>query len=157
MPRKPNFMIVITDQQSGHPYWPEGWEEKNLPAMRWLRENGISFDRAYTNSCTCSPARVTMLTGLYPAQHGVKNIISCGSPAELAERREVTLSTRVPNLAKVMSDAGYHVVLADDGFDGLVVVEINTRKCLDRAEREADLAEALAFTRLNLVAPAWPE
>jgi len=47
--------------------------------------------------------------------------------------------------------------LADDGFDGLVVVEVNTRKCLDRAEREADLAEALAFTRLNLVAPAWPE
>jgi len=46
--------------------------------------------------------------------------------------------------------------LAHDGFDGLVVVEVNTRKCLDRQEREADLAEALAFTRLNLVAPAWP-
>ena len=38
-------------------------------------------------------------------------------------------------------------------FDGLVVVEVNTRKCEDRAEREADLAEALAFTRLNLAAP----
>ena len=40
------------------------------------------------------------------------------------------------------------------GFDGLVVVEVNTRQCEDRAEREADLAEALAFTRLNLAAPA---
>jgi sugar phosphate isomerase/epimerase len=47
--------------------------------------------------------------------------------------------------------------LAADGFDGLVVVEVNTRKCLDRQEREADLAEALAFTRLNLAAPAWPQ
>ncbi|MDP9183613.1 MAG: sugar phosphate isomerase/epimerase [Actinomycetota bacterium] len=47
--------------------------------------------------------------------------------------------------------------LAADEFDGLVVVEINTRKCLDRQEREADLAEALAFTRLNLAAPAWPQ
>jgi sugar phosphate isomerase/epimerase len=46
--------------------------------------------------------------------------------------------------------------LAADGFDGLVVVEVNTRKSLDRFEREADLAEALAFTRLNLAAPAWP-
>ncbi|MCW2714119.1 MAG: uncharacterized protein JWN88_1166 [Frankiales bacterium] len=43
--------------------------------------------------------------------------------------------------------------LAVQGFEGLVVVEVNTRKVEDRAEREADLAEALAFTRLNLVAP----
>ena len=39
------------------------------------------------------------------------------------------------------------------GFDGLVVVEVNTRKAEDRFERESDLAEALAFTRLNLMAP----
>ncbi len=44
--------------------------------------------------------------------------------------------------------------LAVQGFDGLVVVEVNTRRSEDRAEREADLAEALAFTRLNLAAPA---
>ena len=43
--------------------------------------------------------------------------------------------------------------LAGRGFDGLVVVEVNTRKADDRVEREADLAEALAFTRLNLAAP----
>lgn len=43
--------------------------------------------------------------------------------------------------------------LAVQGFDGLVVVEVNTRKCENRAEREGDLAEALAFTRLNLAAP----
>jgi sugar phosphate isomerase/epimerase len=44
--------------------------------------------------------------------------------------------------------------LAGDGFEGHVIVEINTRRALDRAEREADLAEALAFCRLHLVAPA---
>jgi sugar phosphate isomerase/epimerase len=44
--------------------------------------------------------------------------------------------------------------LATRDFDGLVVVEINTRKCDNRADRESDLAEALAFTRLNLAAPA---
>ena len=42
--------------------------------------------------------------------------------------------------------------LADRGFAGLVVVEVNTRKAEARANREADLAEALAFTRLNLAA-----
>jgi sugar phosphate isomerase/epimerase len=44
--------------------------------------------------------------------------------------------------------------LAGRSFDGLVVVEVNTRKADDRVERETDLAEALAFTRLNLAAPA---
>jgi sugar phosphate isomerase/epimerase len=44
--------------------------------------------------------------------------------------------------------------LATRGFDGTVVVEINTRRAESREQREADLAEALAFTRLNLAAPA---
>src|SRR5437763_2239142 len=43
--------------------------------------------------------------------------------------------------------------LARRAFDGTVVVEINTRRADTRADREADLAEALAFTRLNLAAP----
>lgn len=44
-------------------------------------------------------------------------------------------------------------LLAQRDFAGHVVVEINTRRSDSREEREADLAEALAFTRLNLVAP----
>jgi sugar phosphate isomerase/epimerase len=44
--------------------------------------------------------------------------------------------------------------LAARRFPGSVVVEVNTRRVADREEREADLAEALAFTRLYLAAPA---
>jgi sugar phosphate isomerase/epimerase len=40
--------------------------------------------------------------------------------------------------------------LRQGSYDGVVVVEINTRRCENRAEREADLAEALAYTRLHL-------
>lgn len=39
------------------------------------------------------------------------------------------------------------------GWSGTVVVEVNTRRCRTRAERELDLAESLAFARLHL-APA---
>ncbi|WP_420903365.1 sugar phosphate isomerase/epimerase family protein [Streptomyces boncukensis] len=42
--------------------------------------------------------------------------------------------------------------LALRGFDGHVVVEVNTRRAMSAAEREADLAEALAYTRLHLAA-----
>ena len=44
--------------------------------------------------------------------------------------------------------------LAARAFDGYVIVEVNTRRALDRTEREADLAEALAFCRLHLVSAA---
>ncbi|MBB1255915.1 sugar phosphate isomerase/epimerase family protein [Streptomyces alkaliterrae] len=40
--------------------------------------------------------------------------------------------------------------LAASGFDGHVVVEVNTRRAMSSQEREADLADALAFTRLHL-------
>lgn len=43
--------------------------------------------------------------------------------------------------------------LAARGFSGSVVVEVTTRKAPNRAARESDLAEALAFARLHLVAP----
>ena len=39
--------------------------------------------------------------------------------------------------------------VAAQGFDGHIVVEINTRKSADQETKEADLLEALAFTRLH--------
>jgi sugar phosphate isomerase/epimerase len=45
-------------------------------------------------------------------------------------------------------------LLADRNWTGTVVVEVNTRRARTRDEREADLAEALAFARLHLATPA---
>jgi sugar phosphate isomerase/epimerase len=46
--------------------------------------------------------------------------------------------------------------LARTKYRGHVVLEVNTRKASGRAERERDLAEALAFTRLHLATSAQP-
>ncbi|KRV50964.1 hypothetical protein AQ490_13455 [Wenjunlia vitaminophila] len=46
--------------------------------------------------------------------------------------------------------------LASNGFTGHVVIEVNTRRALSAAEREADLAEALAYTRLHLASATTP-
>ncbi|WP_183094268.1 sugar phosphate isomerase/epimerase family protein [Nocardioides stalactiti] len=42
--------------------------------------------------------------------------------------------------------------LVDTGFDGEVVLEINTRRCTTREEREADLRASLEFAREHLSA-----
>jgi sugar phosphate isomerase/epimerase len=47
--------------------------------------------------------------------------------------------------------------LARREFEGAVVLEVNTRRAGSRADREADLAEALAFARLNLASALEPD
>jgi sugar phosphate isomerase/epimerase len=44
--------------------------------------------------------------------------------------------------------------LARQGYGGTVVLEVNTRRAVNRDERESDLAEGLAFARFNLAAAA---
>jgi arylsulfatase A-like enzyme len=109
--RKPNILILITDQEREVMHWPEGWAEANLPARRRLMANGLHFTRAQCNTAACSSSRATFLTGLYPAQHGVKNLVSSDNPRDVAQRRLPVLPSRLPNLATVMAAAGYHVVL----------------------------------------------
>ncbi len=55
----------------------------------------------------------------------------------------------VPGRGSMNAD-GFLRHLATTGFSGEVVLEINTRKCPDRAAREADLRESLEFAREHL-------
>ena len=50
-----------------------------------------------------------------------------------------------------MDAAGFLRHLATVGFAGEIVVEINTRRCTSREEREADLRESLDFAREHFV------
>lgn len=109
--RKPNLLLIVTDQEREVMHWPEGWAEANLPARTRLMANGLHFTRAQCNTAACSSSRATFLTGLYPAQHGVKNLIACDDPKSPVQRRLPVLPSSLPNLATVMAAAGYHVVL----------------------------------------------
>src|SRR3954467_7449524 len=65
-------VLFMTDQARAIQHFPKGWAKRNLPGYTRLRRNGLSFDNAFTNACMCSPARSTLMTGYFPAQHGVK-------------------------------------------------------------------------------------
>ena len=111
LPRKPTVLIIITDQEREVMHWPAGWAEANLPARSRLMANGLHFTNAQCNTAACSASRASFLTGLFPAQHGVKNLVSSNNPNDAAQRRTPILPSSLPNLATVMAAAGYHVVL----------------------------------------------
>ena len=103
-----NVVIFVTDQERAIQHFPEGWAARNMPGMTRLTQKGLTFTRAYTNSCMCSPARSTWLSGYFPAQHGVKYTLETDMPAD--QYPQVELSTDFKNIATVMASKGYDVV-----------------------------------------------
>ena len=72
--RPPNFLVLITDQQRAPRHWPEdpAWLRELMPNDSELARTGLSFRNGFCNTAMCSPSRSTLLTGLYPAEHGVE-------------------------------------------------------------------------------------
>src|SRR6478609_2803819 len=103
-----NIVLILTDQERAIQHFPPNWLRQNLPGMRRLRRHGLSFERAFTNACMCSPARSTLMSGYFPAQHGVKYTLE--EDMEPPENPQVSLPTDLKNLATVMKAAGYNVV-----------------------------------------------
>ena len=40
LPRAPNIVVLMTDQERHHMHWPAGWAEKNLPGLQRLKPMG---------------------------------------------------------------------------------------------------------------------
>ncbi len=106
-----NIILFLTDQERAIQHFPPNWLRRNLPGMRRLRRHGLSFERAFTNACMCSPARSTLMSGYFPAQHGVKYTLEEDMPyPEYPYQVELPPPPTLPNLATVMRAAGYTVV-----------------------------------------------
>ncbi len=100
-----NVLLFMTDQQRATQHFPDGWEADNLPGLRRLKANVLSFEQATCNATMCSPSRATMMSGLFPAQHGVKYCLEANMPAPRYPQVEMAID--LPNLGTVMAAAGY--------------------------------------------------
>lgn len=67
---RPNFLVICCDQLQSRALRCNGNQEVHTPNIDRLASNGCSFLRAYCNNSVCMPSRATMITGLYPRQHG---------------------------------------------------------------------------------------
>lgn len=67
--QKPDVLVILTDQWS--PRFTS-WEnpEVRTPNLDRLAREGMIFDACYTTSPVCMPARISLLTGLYPHNGG---------------------------------------------------------------------------------------
>lgn len=67
--KKPNILLITSDQQHWNTIGAFNHEIKTPHLDRLVRE-GTTFTRAYCPNPTCTPTRASIITGMYPSQHG---------------------------------------------------------------------------------------
>jgi choline-sulfatase len=105
--RRPNIVILMTDQERYPQHWPSGWARDRLPNRQRLARHGLTFRRTFCAASMCSPSRASIFTGLFPAEHGVTEVLQYGTDAD--EIDQTTLHPSRQNMAKLLESAGYDV------------------------------------------------
>lgn len=100
---QPNILVIMADDLGieGLSFYSE--PVHSTPNLDQLAAEGMVYTRAYAMPL-CSPSRAAMMTGLYPRNNGVDHIVF--------KRDPVHLDPNLPNIARMLSDAGYATAAA---------------------------------------------
>ena len=109
--RKPNIVIIYTDDLGYGDVSAYGATEIETPHIDRLAEGGVQFTRGYATSATCTPSRYALLTGEYPWRNERARILSGTAP--------LLIDTAQTTLPKVLKKAGYHTGIVGKWHLGL--------------------------------------
>ncbi len=93
--RAPNVIWVLTDQLRAQALACRGDVNVDTPNIDNLAREGVSFCNAISGAPWCCPFRGSLLTGMYPHQHGVTQTPSALDPA-------------LPTISDAFKAQGYH-------------------------------------------------
>jgi uncharacterized sulfatase len=115
----PNVVLIVGDDQGWTDYGFMGHPHIQTPNLDKLAAESLVFKRGYVPTSLCRASLATMITGLYPHQHGITSndppIPPGVKPAE-ANKSEQYLADRAamvrrfeqsPSLPKLLAEKGY--------------------------------------------------
>ncbi len=126
---RPNILFIQSDQHRLDCLSAHGHPQLQTPNLDELAHQGVDFSHAFCPIAICTPTRGSLLTGLWPHQHGALSVWN------LCEDRRQVLQTDLPMWSRELKAAGYnlgyvgkwhvHPTLAplDCGFDDYVPEE----------------------------------
>ncbi|MFC1735704.1 sulfatase-like hydrolase/transferase [Candidatus Hydrogenedentota bacterium] len=100
--KQPNILLIITDHHAFHGHVNREDFDYTWPVFDRFCDEGIRFDRAYSVSPMCSPARASMMTGVYPSTHGMRRNNEGSSQTNITDLRSGQLL-----YSHYLSQAGY--------------------------------------------------
>ena len=123
-PAPPNILILILDCLRADACYNEK-TTLPLPHIDALRERGATFSQHFSVASTTSPCVTSMVTGVYPAIHGIRGL------------RGFRLREGAPTLATALAGAGYttSAYLTGPLLPTVGLTEgFHTYECRDRAD-----------------------
>ena len=102
--RARNVILISIDTLRADHLSAYGYPRNTSPAVDALARESVLFESAFSQSPKTAESHMTLLTGLYPSAHGVRNLRASNA----------RLSDDIPTLATLLSRAGYRTV----GFHG---------------------------------------
>ncbi len=70
-PSSPNVVMIISDDQAWGDYQFMGHPHIRTPNLDQLAKESLTFTRGYVPDSLCRPSLASIITGLYPHQHGI--------------------------------------------------------------------------------------
>jgi arylsulfatase A-like enzyme len=105
-PKRPNIVLILADDLGFSDVGCYG-SEIATPNLDKLAAQGLRFTQFY-NAARCCPTRAALLTGLYPHQAGMGDMVGDrGLPAY-----QGFLNDRCVTLAEALRRGGYHVLMS---------------------------------------------
>ena len=83
-PRRPNLLVILTDQQHAGMLSCAGNRHVKTPHMDSLAATGTRFERAYCSDPVCVPSRFSLLSGVMPSRIGMEHNGHQGNPVSEA-------------------------------------------------------------------------
>jgi arylsulfatase A-like enzyme len=91
---KPNLLFLWTDEQRADTLAAYGNDRFRMPALNRLAANSVVFDRCYDTQPVCTPARSSVMTGMWPHTNGCIN-------------NNIPLPTETPTMPELLGDPAY--------------------------------------------------
>ncbi len=76
---KPNFVFILCDDLGVMDIGVEGSEFHETPHIDDLAARGMRFTQGYATCQVCSPSRASIMTGKFPARHGITDWIGAAT------------------------------------------------------------------------------
>ncbi len=104
--QKPNVILVLIDDMGWKDFSCFGSKDVQTTNIDRLAQEGLRFQQFYVNSPICSPSRVALSTGQYPARWQITSFLA--SRKENGRRGMADwLDPKAPMLARMLHDNGY--------------------------------------------------
>lgn len=105
--KRPNVILMMADDLANEDLSCYGSTRINTPHIDKLARGGIKLNSFYAGNPVCSPSRMALLSGAYPARLGWRwGVLGYGFAPKTG------MSTKVYTMAEAFRDAGYRTAMS---------------------------------------------